>query len=345
MGWHSRRGGRASHHRADWPRHELVLPVAVLLALGVRARGRGQHQFEDALAHLLDRGRAVHDLAAVDVHVFFLPLPQRRVGRQLERRRGRAAIGRAAPRREADQVRAARHLARGAHGVVARRVHVDEAVRGDGLGVLVHGFEVAGAALGDRAQRLLEDGGESARLVARRGVVVHLALVDLGVVLPPLDAVHELLAHLALHRAAREQVLGAVDLGRLAEDGRAAMRHQQVDRRAQRRVRADARVAVGAAALQPDGDVRRAARFALHRVGARQHLVDERHALLDRLARAARVLDVEGAEVLPFGQVSGREPSVDLVGFAAQPHHQHAREVRVRGVARERALQDLHAHV
>jgi hypothetical protein len=45
---------------------------------------------------------------------------------------------------------------------------------------------------------------------------------------------------LLLHRAARQQMLGAIDLGRLAQDGRAAMRHQQIHCRAQRRVGADA---------------------------------------------------------------------------------------------------------
>jgi hypothetical protein len=50
----------------------------------------------------------------------------------------------------------------------------------------------------------------------------------------------ELLADFGRHRAARQQVLGAVDLGRLGQDGGAAVRHQQVDGRAQRRVGADA---------------------------------------------------------------------------------------------------------
>ena len=60
-------------------------------------------------------------------------------------------------------------------------------------------------------------------------------------------------------RAPRQQVLAAVDLGRLRQDRGAAVAHQPVDRRAERRVGADARVAVGAAALQADRDVARAA--------------------------------------------------------------------------------------
>src|SRR6185369_1440636 len=106
------------HHRAHLPGHELVLAVAVLFALGRLAGGGREHQLEDPLPHLGDRGLAVDDLAAVDVHVLFLPLPERRVGRELERRRRRTAVGRAAAGREADHVGAARHLARRAHRVV-----------------------------------------------------------------------------------------------------------------------------------------------------------------------------------------------------------------------------------
>ncbi len=74
-----------------------------------------------------------------------------------------------------------------------------------------------------------------------------------------------------------------------------------------------------------------------------QHLVDEGDALLDGLARAAGVLDVEDLERVALAQAAVRQPGVDLVGFAAQAHHQHAAEVGMRGVAGERALQDLHA--
>jgi hypothetical protein len=168
--------------------------------------------------------------------------------------------------------------------------------------------------------------------------------VDAGVVLPPLDARDQLFAHFAFHRAAGQQVLGAVDLGRLAQDGGAAVRHQQVHRGAQRRVGADAAVAVRAAALQADGDVRRAAGFALHRIGLRQHLLDQRNAFFHRLACAAGVLDVEDLAGFAFAQAAVGQPGVDLVGLAAQAHHQHAPEVGMGGIAGQRALQDLHAH-
>jgi hypothetical protein len=59
---------------------------------------------------------------------------------------------------------------------------------------------------------------------------------------------------------AHQHVLDAVDLGRLRQDRGAAVAHQDVHRRAQRRVGADAREAVAAAALQPDAQVLGAAR-------------------------------------------------------------------------------------
>ena len=51
-------------------------------------------------------------------------------------------------------------------------------------------------------------------------------------------------------RAPGEQVLGAVDLGRLGQHGGAAVAHEVVDGGAERRVGGDAGVAVRAAALQ-----------------------------------------------------------------------------------------------
>src|SRR5207302_2980001 len=219
---------------------QLVLAVAELLALRLAA-GRGlQYQAEEALARFGDRLRAVDDRAAVEVHVVFLVHEERRVGRELERGRGLAAVRRAAAGGEADHVGAARHLAGRRDRVVARRIHVYEAVGNYRLGVLVDGDQIGGAALRDRAERLLQYGGEAARLVARRGVVVHLVAVAPRVFLPPADARDQFLAHRAAHRAPREQMLGAVDLRRLGKDRGAAMTHQQIDRRAERRVRADA---------------------------------------------------------------------------------------------------------
>ena len=70
---------------------------------------------------LLHRLLAVEDGAAVDVHVVFHALVQRRVGRDLDRRRGLAAEHAAAAGGEADDVGAARDLAGRGDRVVAGR--------------------------------------------------------------------------------------------------------------------------------------------------------------------------------------------------------------------------------
>src|SRR5688572_4954134 len=76
----------------DLPGNEFVLAVAMQLASGLAA-GRGlQQQVEQALAKLLDGRGTVDDLAAIDVHVVLLALPQRGIGRGLERRRRHAAV-------------------------------------------------------------------------------------------------------------------------------------------------------------------------------------------------------------------------------------------------------------
>jgi hypothetical protein len=59
-------------------------------------------------------------------------------------------------------------------------------------------------------------------------------------------------AHILADGTARQHEFDAVDLGRFRQDGGAAMAHQDVHRRAQRRVAGDAREAVGAAAFQAD---------------------------------------------------------------------------------------------
>src|SRR5450432_4151214 len=84
---------RCLHHRAEGPRYELVLAVAVHFALCLAARRGLEHEAEDALAHRVDARAAVDDVAAVDVDVVFLLEPERGVGRELERRRRRAAVG------------------------------------------------------------------------------------------------------------------------------------------------------------------------------------------------------------------------------------------------------------
>src|SRR5205807_6078505 len=114
-----------------------------------------------------------------------------------------AAKGRTAPRGEAHDVGAARDLTGRAHRVVTRRIHEHEALLFHRLGIFVDRTHRAGPALGGGAERLLQNGREPARLVAGRRIVVHLAAVALAVGLPPLDALHQLLADRAVDGAAR----------------------------------------------------------------------------------------------------------------------------------------------
>jgi len=66
-------------------------------------------------------------------------------------------------------------------------------------------------------------------------------------------------------------MFGAIGLGRLGEDHGAAVAHQEIARRAQRRVRGHAGIAVGTAALQGHRQLACRYRFALHfiRIGQR----------------------------------------------------------------------------
>ena len=141
--------------------------------------------------------------------------------------------------------------------------------------------------------------------------------------------------------AARQQVLGAVDLGRLGQHGGAAVAHQQVDGGAERRVGGDAGIAVRAAALQGEHQLAGGDRLAVRLVGAGQHLLDAGDAGLDGLLGAAGVLDGHGAEVVALDQAVLLLEPRDLEHLAAEAHHQRGGQVGMAGVAPLRALERL----
>src|SRR4051795_8081782 len=74
----------------------------------------------------------VDDAAAIDVYVLLLPLPKRRVGRELEGGSRHEAECGAPTRRETDQVGPASDLAGHGDRVVARSAHEHEALGGTG---------------------------------------------------------------------------------------------------------------------------------------------------------------------------------------------------------------------
>ena len=96
-----RHARRRSHHRAHVPGHELALSVAVNARSSFAPDAVSSISRNSRSPISATRCAAIDDLAAVEVDVLLLPHPQRRVGRQLQRRRGRAAVRRSAAGREA----------------------------------------------------------------------------------------------------------------------------------------------------------------------------------------------------------------------------------------------------
>ena len=101
---------------------------------------------------------------------------------------------------------------------------------GDLLGVVVHGVDGGVAALVDGAQGFLLQGGDTAGLVPGGGV----ALTDLLAhqaqgLLIAVDDLKDALPDLRRGGAAGQDVLGADELGGLAEDGGAALPDHQVE--------------------------------------------------------------------------------------------------------------------
>ena len=280
---------------------------------------------------------AFKDGAAVDVHVVFHAVEHGCVGGELDRWRGFAAEDAAAAGGETHEVGATGHLAGGGDRVVAGGVHEDEAAGRHRLGVADDVDQVGGAGFGHGAERLLQDGGEAAGFVAGRRVGVHFGAFLGGVVLPPAHQGDELLAHFGGDGAAGEEVFGAVGFGSFAQDHGAAVADQEVARRAERRVRGDAGIAVAAAALEGDGEFAQGSGFALDGVGFVQHLADEGDAGLDRLADAAHLLDVHRADAV--GEFLLFQQAAELVHFAAQADDDDVGEVHMSRVTGQRAAQ------
>ena len=143
--------------------------------------------------------------------------------------------------------------------------------------------------------------------------------------------------------AGREEVLRAVDLGRLGEGGRAALPDDPVRRTSHDGIRGDPRARVRATALHAHDQLARGHRLATDVGDRRQQLHDRIDAGLDRLARAALLLDDERS--MGHRDVQSRiiHQALELVRLAAQRQQQHAPEVRVVGVPEDGAAQQLEA--
>src|SRR3546814_18345527 len=92
--------------------------------------------------------------------------------------------------------------------------------------------------------------------------------------------------------------------------------------------RSDARIAVGAAALQGYHQLAGRAGLAPRCVGSRQHRLDALDGRVHGASGAAGLLDGQGLEALDMLPALGVDPEGDMVHFAAEPDMQTAVEVR-----------------
>ena len=163
------------------------------------------------------------------------------------------------------------------------------------------------------------------------------------VILPPVDHIDQPVGDIAVHRAAGQQMLGAVDFGCLGEHPGAAMAHQQIDGGAQGRVRRDPRIGVGTAAFEAQDQFAGGHGLAPGAVDFGQHLVDPRAGRLDGGLGAAGILDGHGMRRGAQAGPLGIDEMPHLGDLAAETDEQHAAEVGMPRIARQAALEHLHA--
>src|SRR5579875_1258822 len=236
---------------AELPGHEFLLAQVELLTDRLLPGGYGKDAVEDLVPDPGERVGAVDDRPAVEVYVLRHPAVEVGARGELDAGHRLAPEDRPAAGGEAHDRGAARDDAGDRDRVVAGRVHEDETGARRPLGILDDLAEVGVTALGDRAQRLLQDGRETAGLVAGGGVVVHRAAAGGRVGAPPVQPVEQLATDRFGDRAPGEQPFRPVDFRGLAEDGGAAIRNQPVGGDTERGVGRDARKAVRATAVEP----------------------------------------------------------------------------------------------
>ena len=216
---------------------------------------------------------------------------------------------------------------------------MDEAALGDTLSVTGDLVQRRAAGLGDRTKRLLEDGRQPAQLVARRRVVVDRGAEERCVVLPPVDAVDQILGYLRVPGPPRQQVLAAVDLSRLSQHDRTALADDFIGGPAQAGVRGHARPAIRPAALQCNDQLRRRNRLPLNLIRHRQNLLDGGDASLDGLGEAAVLLNGEHCWLMAVAKPGRLDQIGRLVDFAAEAEDDVAAHVGVVNDAGHRSLQ------
>ena len=248
-----------------------------------------------------------------------------RIGGDLQGR-GRTAEGRAAPGGEKNELRAGGGERGGRDQVVARRAQQVQAGDRDALRVAEDALHGGRAGLLCAAESLVLESRDAARLVARRGVLVHRHMAALKIALEVVDQAHGLSKQLFGAAAGHEDGLRAEHLRDLGQDGASAHRGQQVGEHADGGVRGDAGQAVRAAALEAHDQLVRRTGHAFIPAHPRRQFADQTdpfsqfifHVLADQEADAALVV---------FAHV--RSDLLNAAVFAAEAQQQHAARIRV----------------
>lgn len=138
-------------------------------------------------------------------------------------------------------------------------------------------------------------------------------------------------------------MFGAVDFRGLGQQGRAPPGDQPVDRRAERGVCGNARIAVRPAALQPDRQLRCTDGGPPVRIHDGEEFDDQFLAAPDGSDGPTLVLDRHGFEAGAGFQPLDIKHARDLVRLATETDQQHAPEIGMPRIAAERPAQHHHS--
>ncbi len=191
----------------------------------------------------------------------------------------------------------------------------------------------AGAGFGDGAERLLDDVGQPAALVAGAGVGAAVDRAAAEVFVVPGHLADEIARDVLVRRARGQQVNRVADLRDLGEHDRGAGADEQVRRIADGGVCGDAGEGIAAAALQADDEVRRGPSHAPALVQLLQALLGHLHDGRDHVAEAVVLLVLQAHDVGRCVQdrqrVRGQQPRRLQLFAAEADDHRRAAEVGI----------------
>ena len=298
---------------------------------------------DQPIAQLFHRLGAIDRRLNIDIDVVGHGLGRATVGRDAQHRRDGVARGRAQAGGEDDELAAAGDDAAHAGGIVARRVHDNEALVALELRRIgIDGVDGAVTRLVDAAEGLLLEGRETARHVAGAGVTLaHLGTKGLHVLLVVAHDLEDLLAHLGRGGATGQDVLAAEELRGLAQHRRGTLGDQPVGDLADQRVGPQAAGGVGAAAVGAEDELGDRHVLAFAQACLADELAGDARALVNGLNGAADLLDDQRANGLVGALANGIDDQVVLAALAAKRHGQYRVDVGVGGKAGERVDREL----